>query len=132
MAPHPLPAAAQCMLNVGLAIGTTGQRLTLTEVVQAVERAGLVIDALAVHDSATEPTAVIRATVALPAHRAAGALYGLAITLAQDCIAVHWLGRGFPAGALIGPAADMWGAFNPAFFLTLDGSPLVDSQPAAA
>lgn len=121
---------APLLLNIGLAIGNTGQRLTLAEVVQATERAGFVIDALAVHDSATEPTAVIRAVdvggLLTQDDRAAG----LSTVLAQDCIAIY--SPALQAGALYGPAADLWGAFDPAFFLTLDGAPLVDSQPVAA
>lgn len=124
------PFAAPITLNVGLAIGTTGQRNTLAETVQAVERAGFVIDALAVHDSSTEPTAVIQAHDAGGILTMDSRLAGLSVALAQDCIAV-WCPR-LGAGALHGPAADLWGAFNPAFFLTLSGAPLVDSPPVAA
>ncbi len=132
MTVHPFAPSRQLMLNVGLAIGNTGQTNTLTQVVQAAERAGLTIDALAVHASSTEPTVVIRASTTQAPNVVADAVHGMALTLAQDCIAVHWLGLGYAAGSLVGPAADLWGAFDPSYFILLDGSPLQDSQPVAA
>lgn len=132
MTVHPFAPVRQLMLNVGLAIGNTGQSNTLAQVVQAAERAGLTIDALAVHTSTTEPTVVARVTTNDTPDRVCWLVNQMAVALAQDCIAIHWLGQGYPAGSLVGPAADLWGSFDPTFFITLDGSPLVDSQPVAA
>ena len=52
-------------------------------------------------------------------------VHHLCLLLGQDCIAA-WDGQ---RGALIGPRADKWGAFNPDFFLLPSGERL---QPAVA
>ena len=49
-------------------------------------------------------------------------VYDLAEALEQDCIAVLSEVSG---GALIGPHADSWGAFDPAKFIVLNGSTIV-------
>lgn len=43
-----------------------------------------------------------------------GRLYWLAVKTQQDCIAFTIDGKGY----LVGPAAHLWGEFNPDFFLT--------------
>ena len=76
----------------------------------------------AVRQSDTEPTLVVETRS--PLH--ASAAFEVARRLRQDAIA-QWDGR---EGFLYGPAAAAWGDFDPAFFVTLDGSRL--SQPLAA
>ena len=117
------------LLNIGTRIGSTDMHLTLPEIVQATERAGLQIKTLAVHQSpdGTERSVVIG--VRSGPVEVSGAVRGLATVLGQDCIAV-WSPRG-SFGKLIGPRADAWGAFDPAMFVLLDGSTLADSLPVA-
>ena len=50
-------------------------------------------------------------------------IYALAVNLRQDCIAVY---HGGGRGELIGPNAEKWGAFNPAYFLNRSGKSLVE------
>lgn len=127
--------AIPAILNIGLAIGQTGQLNTVAQVAQALERAGFAIRALEVAQSSTEPTAIVSVHVnAEPGqwNLVSQALYGVSVALAQDCIAVHWPNLGYPAGSLIGPAAEKWGAFNPEFFLLPGGAPLALPLPSAA
>ena len=51
-------------------------------------------------------------------------IYALAVNLRQDCIASWHDGL----GNLIGPNSEKWGAFNPAFFLSLAGKPLASLE----
>jgi len=115
------------IMNIGLAIGSTSAFLTVSQVVQAVERAGLRIAQINVHESDTEPTIVLR-TPDWDSH----AVATLSTVLGQDCIAVwHPLREGQP-GELIGPKADEWGPFNPEFFLLPEGGRLADFLPLIA
>ena len=105
------------ILNIGHAIAGTAAFLTLTEIVQAVERAGLRIAQVNVHESDTEPTTVLR-TPDWDSH----AVATLSTVLGQDCIACwHPLREGQP-GELIGPKADEWGPFNPCLLYTSDAA----------
>lgn len=72
------------------------------------------------HDSDSEPTLIVETR--RPVY--ASAAFEIAKRLGQDAIA-QWDGRD---GQLIGPAAAAWGTFNPAFFLTLDGSRLASAD----
>ena len=74
----------------------------------------------AVKHSDTEPTLI--AETRRPLNTAAA--YEVAKFLKQDAIA-QWDGRD---GELVGPNAAAWGTFNPAFFLTLDGSRLAGAD----
>lgn len=112
------------LLNVGLNVGKTVNALTLTRVVAAVEEEGGRIRSLSVHPSASEPTAIIELEAPLHRH----ALYGLADALDQDAV-TQWDGL---RGDIEGPFAAAWGAFDPDFFLTLDGRPLGHPQAVAA
>lgn len=82
------------------------------------------IVAHSVQHSETEDT-----VVALVEHDSVMALandvYHLSAILGQDCIAVWNMATS--AGALIGPRADKWGAFNPEFFLMIDGTTLAQA-----
>lgn len=75
-----------------------------------------------IQHSDTEPTLVVE--IARPLY--ASSAFAVADALRQDAIA-QWDGRD---GQLYGPNASAWGAFNPAFFLNLDGSRL--APPLAA
>jgi hypothetical protein len=81
---------------------------------------GATILRAAVRQSDSEPTYV--AELSRPLNLAAA--YEVARQLGQDAIAI-WDGR---QGDLIGPAADAWGEFNPAFFVNLDGSRLASEE----
>jgi hypothetical protein len=70
----------------------------------------------AVHQSDTERTLIVETVSAVPG----AVLWELCERTAQDCIARVSGG----SGELIGPKSELWGAFNPAFFLTLDGNRL--------
>jgi hypothetical protein len=71
--------------------------------------------------SDTEPTLVVRA-VWQTLGQLAGILWTLSHALGQDCVAVYRPDTG--KGSLIGPKADAWGDFNPAFFIMPDGGRL--------
>lgn len=114
------------ILNIGHAIGDTGASHTLIQILQAVERCGIRIAQVNVHESDTETTTVLRT----PAVDSA-AVYTLATVLGQDCIAVwHPLQPGQP-GELIGPSAAAWGEFNPEFFVLPEGGRLATFLPLA-
>lgn len=55
-------------------------------------------------------------------------IFALAAELNQDCIAVYSPATG--EGSLIGPRAEKWGAFNPAFFKMTDGGTLAQEVVA--
>lgn len=115
---------ATITFNIGLAVGALGQSNTLTQNVDALERAGFLIDALSVQQSDTEQTVVIKAKFF--GHGFVDKVFSLSTVLGQDCIAVYSDDLEF--GNVIGPAP--WGDFNPDLFLTLDGRRL--SQVLAA
>lgn len=117
-------------LNIGLMVSTT-QTLAADVARQIVHANGLLVRSHAVHQSDSEQTLVadvILDPLAGASWRAA--LSGIATDLRQDCIAAWNPAR--QSGALIGPKAAAWGPFNPAYFLTLDGSRLRDSLPVPA
>jgi hypothetical protein len=112
-------------LNIGLAVGTSGAENTVTQTVQALERAGFVLQALRVAQSSTERTVI--AQVSSPSAWGidsfqATAIYALAVQLGQQAIGVFESCRGH--GELIGPDAASWGSFDPTQFLTIEGRPL--------
>ena len=71
-----------------------------------------------------EPTLVVRLRVPIEfivEGRLAATVYGLAVSLEQDCIAVYYAdGARADTGDLIGPRAAEWGEFNPEFFSRFD------------
>jgi hypothetical protein len=79
---------------------------------------------IAVHQSNTEPTAVIRIAKALTKAQ----IETLCEKLGQEAIAQH----DGETGVLYGPQAEKWGAFNPEFFLMMDGTTLASKtgEPA--
>ena len=110
-------------LNVGLNVG---DKLGLhpLAVLRAIRHAGGLPVRATVHESDTEQTAV----VALAKPLSPSALERLSSALRQDAVA-QWDGV---KGLLVGPKAAEWGPFNPAFFLTLDGSRLAPEMARAA
>lgn len=106
-------------LNIGLAREgkpTLGAGTVLRELAGI----GMVIYAHAGHHSATEPTLVARVSYHGSAQALGNLLYQVADSLGQDCIAV--VNDTTSAQTLIGPRADKWLPFNPAYFLTLNGA----------
>lgn len=78
-----------------------------------------------VHTSDTEPTLVIE----VPATVSHATLLRLAHTFDQDAVAAFDVAKG--EGRLAGPAASLWGPFNPAYFIALGGQRLEALLPAA-
>lgn len=108
-----------CLLNIGLARADLpgGRQLfnTPEQVFSVLEAYGFRANTIAQYVSGTEPTIVIHGVVP-----SANAVYAVASLLNQDCIAVFDVEH--QTGHLIGPAAEKWGAFDPAQFILLDGS----------
>ena len=73
-----------------------------------------------VEECSAEPTLVVRLRVPvefIADGRLAATVYGLAVSLEQDAIAVYYAdGARAGTGALIGPCTAAWGAFNADFF----------------
>lgn len=120
-------------LNIGLAVGNAGHLNSVAHTVQALERTGLVLDALRILTSDTEPTVV--AEVHVPTEHwgprsTHEVIHGLAVTLGQQAIAAYGPLVGW--GANIGPQAREWGAFDASLFFTLAGRRLSEVLPLAA
>lgn len=109
------------LLNIGLNIGDV-QALTVSDVVQAIERQDHTIQALRVVRSDTELTAVVQ--IASDAEHGISLVQSqdigrLSSYLGQDCIAIY--APSTCAGMLVGPKALEWGPFNADFFFDLNG-----------
>lgn len=117
------------LLNIGLHVSAdnspSGQPFTLS----AREALAVIEDALKfdgqpcdidfrTYVSDTEPTLVLSIPVDLDAATVADAVADLAAFLLQDAIAYTLDG----VGNLVGPNAEQWGPFNPAYFILMDGS----------
>ncbi len=109
------------ILNVGLKIGTTDRLITAGRVLQVAEHLGLRVTKLSIHESNTEPTAV----VTIEGRASTATLFIMADSLHQDAIAVLYEGVG-NGGLLVGPKEDEWGPFNPDYFLTHSGLTLTE------
>ena len=83
---------------------------------------GFVILAHAGYVSDTEDTLVVKVRHEGSTPRVANALFHISTILSQDCIAV--VNHTDNTQTLIGPFADKWLPFNPAYFLNLDGTRL--------
>lgn len=101
------------VLNVGLADPKGGPPLTEEQVTKAIEGFGVRVVRSKRHQSDTEPTLVVRLSRELTPAEA----HDLSAALGQEAIA-QMVGH---RGALHGPLKENWGAFNPDFFITLDG-----------
>lgn len=108
---------ATFILNIGL--NTTDGAITIEEARNTLRAYGFSILREALLESDTEPTLVAEvATGFATTLTVLQLLYQVADELEQDCIAVYC---GLIGGALVGPRADVWGPFNPEYFLLLDG-----------
>lgn len=83
---------------------------------------GFRILAHAGHTSDTEHTLVVQVLHGGSPWMVGNNIYRLSERLGQDCIAV--VVDDDSEGTLIGPRADKWLPFNPAYFLNLDGTRL--------
>ena len=106
-------------LNIGLN-DSDGLALNVHTACLAVESYGFSILTSRVFESPTGGESVLVLSAQYRGSELYASLYALAINLRQDCIAIWNSG----SGDLIGPAAEKWGEFNPAFFLTLSGKSL--------
>ena len=115
------------LINVGLQ--TTGRDITPADARAVCHAAGITIITSNVLRSDTEPTLI--ALVEIRPGHLGDAAFQVCDQLGQDCIAVVEVDTG--SGQLIGPRAAAWGAFNPAYFLTLSGRRLSEGrrEPAA-
>lgn len=112
------------LLNVGLEQGSTG---TFNSVDDTLAVLGMHVHVRyhALVESDTEPTVVVLAEDSIGPTSVRGALYAVAQALGQQAIAV-WDPM-TQRGALVGPQADAWGEFNPAFFILPSGRRLADA-----
>ena len=121
------------ILNIGRAVPATGAVLPGSAVYAALEARGLNLLSSTHVQSDSEPTIVAEIEswadgIGIDAAQAR-AIAQLSIDLGQDCIASYDLSEG--RGLLLGPRADAWGDFDPAFFILPDGSRLsTEDQPA--
>lgn len=117
------------IVNIGMARHGTSN-ISLGTVLRELNNHGFeVVDHL-VLQSDTEPTVVARLRTERSWQAATIRLHFVSVLLGQDCVAAYELSLGL--GALIGPRADQWGAFNPDFFLLLDGTRLTQHLAADA
>lgn len=103
------------IINIGLennAGGTVDVRAALAAVIGRTRAVSC-----GVHQSDSEPTLVIIAECL-----STQSAWHIAAMLNQDCIAVY--DPLTQRGRLIGPRADAWGGFTPAYFVLPDGSRL--------
>lgn len=115
------------LFNVGLLRSTRlsdGSRIERKDARRVIGAAALkhggLVTASALHTSDTEPTLVVR--VAAPTPFAAEAIAReVAEALDQEAVAYAVEDRAAKRGRLVGPLSYLWGAFNPEFFLLLDG-----------
>ena len=117
----------QVILNIGLNTNT-GNRIGSGWVVNAARLAWFKVTNVKVHQSDSEPTAVL--TIEDDAPGLDNRIYTLSRTLGQDCIAVWYPEEAY--GDLLGPKAAAWGQFNPEFFILPDGARLGNSAAKAA
>jgi hypothetical protein len=116
----------EVILNIGLAVNAT-PTLAAHVALEIVKANGMLVKKSKVFQSDTEPTLVATVIMTgLDSVENTRTLHQTAVDLQQDCIAVYSPHVAF--GALVGPRAALWGAFNPELFIMPDGTRL--SQPA--
>ncbi|MBR8006559.1 hypothetical protein [Burkholderia vietnamiensis] len=106
------------ILNVGLARNDGKPDNGVLRTVAVLNRCGFMLVHGEVQQSTTEATLVaeVRYTGMPGMHE--HDLYGVCRALAQDCAAMAFVGfDGIVYGALHGPQADKWGAFDPQYFI---------------
>jgi hypothetical protein len=117
------------VLNIGLMSDLDGP-ITNERAIAALVNHDIRIERDVVLNSDTEPTLVAVVTMYDLPFLCWQKLHGVANELHQDCIAAYNVQS--LKGALIGPRAEKWGDFNPAYFFMPDGSRLGATLPAAA
>lgn len=117
-------------MSLILNIGLIRQDGTLSIDAMAAVQAYFTVVQHAVQQSDTEPTLVVEVERRGNIINTANAIFILAELLDQECIAVYNCSS--QMGALIGPKADKWGAFNPDYFVMLDGSRMSNPDMQAA
>jgi hypothetical protein len=107
-------------LIINLGLMAKGKPLNAAATLALLKRMVLAVEAHAVHQSDYEPTlvAVVRLDVIAPQAR----LYNIAEAFGQEAVAAY--NPSTKVGYMCGPEAAKWGAFNPKYFLQLDGSRL--------
>jgi hypothetical protein len=116
------------ILNIGLAVGATPS-IAAHVALEIVKANDFIVKSHTVAESDTEPTVVATVTyLGVNALMCLQHMRAIADDLQQDCIAVYRPLTG--KGALIGPKAAAWGAFNPEFFIMPDGTRL--ASPAVS
>lgn len=113
------------LLNIELHTNDGAPNLKLVDVISALDTLGLSITGAWIHDSDTEPTAVVLLQNDGISEAQARIL---ARVLHRGCVAVYNPSTG--EGALYGPAAAKWDEFNPACFIMPDGAPLKNEPHA--
>lgn len=119
--------AAPATLNVGLStaeVEGSGQ-ITPQRVREALEQMGVPVENLTVHESDTEPTAVVELGRALTPMEA----NHLSVELKQEAIAQR---NADGTGELFGPKAQEWGPYNPSYFLLPDGNTAAPTEQEIA
>lgn len=117
-------------LNIGLA-RAGNSNIGVGTVLREIEQSGFRLRQYNIQHSDTEITVVARVTPGYSYTPVAARAEHLANALGQDCIAVYHPATGH--GYLAGPRAAAWGAFNPDYFLQLDGTRLsAGALPRAA
>lgn len=96
--------------NIGLDNPITNAPNSVESTLEALHTHGVVVMDWRVAQSQTEQTVVGSAHTAWNEAK----LHALSVALGQDCIAVK---DGNNIGHLIGPKADAWGPFNPAYWI---------------
>lgn len=112
------------ILNIGLIRSTVtanGEAIDVDHALAVTNGYGIAIESWTVADSDSEPTLIATAT-GESWEAVQQQVDQIATELAQDCIAVYDQTSG--RGELIGRLAQLWGPFNPAYFLLPNGDRL--------
>jgi len=118
----PSPKQKPAVVNIGLDIGERKNALTDAQVRVALKNAGVRVVSVRVVRSNTENTVVAR--LDRPLTKEEGDR--VSADLQQDAIAQYADDK----GELFGASADKWGPFNPEYFITADGTTLVEARRA--
>lgn len=120
------PYAIVTTLNVGLK-GNDGSVVRAFDVYAALAAYGYIVDraVFLARSPEEEDTLVIETQNAV----SVATLLSLCRSFKQDCVAVLVeYPFGHKEGCLVGPKAHEWGAFNPAFFVMIDGRRLSEAS----
>ena len=111
------------LVNIGLAL-PTGGAITADKACEALTAAGFAFCSSTVVASQTEQTLVALVTFNTKARGrdTYGAFFRVAEQCGRECIAVYSVMA--ERGALIGPKAATWGAFDPEYFYLANGDTL--------